>query len=142
MIYRLWKKTGYALNKFAAWFITFNFINITWIFFRAKSFSDAEKVLSAMFDLSSFSTYVSDKPFWRIRYFLTDFHIKSNTFYMLLIIIVLCTVLPNAVNISNRLLNLSKRNRLYLSAALAVSSALLLLKMAIVPYSEFIYFNF
>ncbi|MCR1816454.1 MBOAT family protein, partial [Aliarcobacter butzleri] len=30
------------------WFITFNFINITWIFFRAKDFESAMKVLKGM----------------------------------------------------------------------------------------------
>ena len=142
MIYRLWKKTGHTLNKFVAWFITFNFINITWVFFRAKSFSDAKKVLCAMFDLSSFGEHVSNKPFWRIKYFLTDFQVNSNTIYMLMIILILCTVLPNSIQFSDDLLKISSRKRLYLSFALALSSCLLLIKMLIVPYSEFIYFNF
>ena len=35
------------------WFITFNFINITWIFFRAKDFESAMKVLGSMFSLDN-----------------------------------------------------------------------------------------
>lgn len=31
-----------------AWFLTFNFINIAWVFFRAKDFNDAWKVLKGM----------------------------------------------------------------------------------------------
>jgi alginate O-acetylation protein len=40
------------MNKILAWFITFNFINITWVFFRAKDWDDALKVLKGMFGLS------------------------------------------------------------------------------------------
>ena len=32
-----------------AWFITFNFLNITWVFFRAREWGDAVKVLNGMF---------------------------------------------------------------------------------------------
>ena len=48
MIHRAWKSFGFTMNKYLAWFITFNFINLTWIFFRAKEWSDAVKVMSGM----------------------------------------------------------------------------------------------
>ncbi|NOR57731.1 MAG: hypothetical protein GQ474_04335 [Sulfurimonas sp.] len=40
------------MPKILAWVITFNFINIAWVFFRAKEWDDAVKVLSGMFGLS------------------------------------------------------------------------------------------
>ena len=46
--HRLWEKTGIKTNKFLAWFITFNFVNVTWIFFRANEWNDAIKVLKGM----------------------------------------------------------------------------------------------
>jgi len=49
VIHRLWKKLNLKLHTIIAWFITFNFINITWIFFRAKNWDDAIKVLKGMF---------------------------------------------------------------------------------------------
>jgi len=49
VIHRIWKKLGFTMHVVLAWFITFNFINIAWVFFRAKDFSDALKVLKAMF---------------------------------------------------------------------------------------------
>ena len=140
MVYRLWKKTGCTLNKFAAWFITFNFINVTWVFFRAKSFAAAQKVLSAMFCLPSADG--SAKPIWKLKGFLKPFHAKPKMFITLLIIIALCTVLPNAADISNRLLNVPDNRKRCLAFALAVLSLFLLAKMIVVPYSEFIYFNF
>lgn len=52
VIHRIWGELGFKMNKILAWFITFNFINITWVFFRAKEWSDALKVLKGMFGLS------------------------------------------------------------------------------------------
>jgi alginate O-acetyltransferase complex protein AlgI len=52
-IHRFWQSLGFKMNKILAWFITFNFINITWIFFRAKDFESAIKVLGSMFSLDN-----------------------------------------------------------------------------------------
>jgi len=49
VLHRFWRKIGFQLHWTVAWFITFNFINITWIFFRAKEWNDAIKVLKGMF---------------------------------------------------------------------------------------------
>jgi len=48
IIHRLWKTLNVAMPKALAWFITFNFVNIAWIFFRAKSWESAMNVLSGM----------------------------------------------------------------------------------------------
>lgn len=50
VIQRLWKKTGIVLPHWVAWFITFMFINFSWVFFRAKDWDDALKVLRGMFN--------------------------------------------------------------------------------------------
>ena len=39
------------MPRFFAWFLTFNFINITWVFFRAKDLDSATKILSGMIGL-------------------------------------------------------------------------------------------
>jgi len=39
---------GKKMNTLLAWFITFNFINITWIFFRSKDWSHASNILYGM----------------------------------------------------------------------------------------------
>jgi D-alanyl-lipoteichoic acid acyltransferase DltB (MBOAT superfamily) len=49
---RLWQKTGLRMHSAIAWFITFNFINVTWILFRAKDWKDALKVLKGLFGMS------------------------------------------------------------------------------------------
>jgi D-alanyl-lipoteichoic acid acyltransferase DltB (MBOAT superfamily) len=43
-----WKKRKIKMNKVLAWLITFNFVNITFVIFRAKEWSDATKVLIGM----------------------------------------------------------------------------------------------
>ena len=47
--HRVWGGLSIQMPKWIAWFITFNFINLAWIFFRAKDFDDALKVLKGMF---------------------------------------------------------------------------------------------
>lgn len=53
IIHRFWSTFHLKMPKILAWFITFNFINITWIFFRAKEWDDAIKVINAMFSLDN-----------------------------------------------------------------------------------------
>lgn len=57
LISRYWKSLGFKLHKVLAWFITFNFVNIAWVFFRATTWEDAIKVLKGMFGLNSFPIY-------------------------------------------------------------------------------------
>lgn len=52
VIHRIWQQIGFKIHPIIAWIITFNFINITWIFFRAKEWDDAIKVLKGMFCFS------------------------------------------------------------------------------------------
>ena len=47
-IQRAWKKLNIQIPKLLAIFITFNIVNIAWIFFRAKSLQDAINVCNAM----------------------------------------------------------------------------------------------
>lgn len=54
-INHLWRKTKYTLPQCMNWLLTFNAVNIAWIFFRAASFSDALNILIAMFDVTNIS---------------------------------------------------------------------------------------
>lgn len=46
--HRAWQQMGQQMNTFLAWFITFNFINITWIFFRAKDWTQTNNIISGL----------------------------------------------------------------------------------------------
>ncbi len=48
VINHYWKRSKKQINSLLAWFITFNFINISFVFFRAKEWDDAMKVLNGM----------------------------------------------------------------------------------------------
>ena len=53
VINHYWRKYKVKMNNVLAWFITFNFVNITFVFFRAKDWDDAIKVLGSMFSLEN-----------------------------------------------------------------------------------------
>ncbi len=59
LIHRIWTKLNIRLHHALAWFITFNFVNIAWVFFRAKTWDDAIKVLAGMFGLSGIKLWNS-----------------------------------------------------------------------------------
>jgi hypothetical protein len=51
VVHRLWKKAGICMPALAGWFITFIFVDITWVFFRADSIGDAIRIITRMFSL-------------------------------------------------------------------------------------------
>jgi D-alanyl-lipoteichoic acid acyltransferase DltB (MBOAT superfamily) len=124
VIHRAWNKLGFKLNTLLAWFITFNFINISWVFFRAKTWDDAIKVLSAMFDFSSMPSNVQTLPLVYIAIFLLVIFFKN----------------------SNEIIqmNFSKNTRVAITTFLFVVSLLQLTNIMIQEdkVSEFLYFNF
>jgi D-alanyl-lipoteichoic acid acyltransferase DltB (MBOAT superfamily) len=143
VIHRLWKNLGFSLNKFWAWFITFNFINISWVFFRAKEWDDAIKVLKAMF-LGDFM--LPDKYAQKIDFLSGYIHIKVNNNWLgdifadkYLILYIFLTFLLIFTNNSMELLNHFKTNKksLFICVVIFVISILNLSGV-----HEFLYFNF
>ena len=53
VIHRAWSNLGFKMWTWLAWLITFNFVNVAWVFFRAKEWDDAVRVLGAMFSLDN-----------------------------------------------------------------------------------------
>jgi alginate O-acetyltransferase complex protein AlgI len=53
VIHRIWSGFGLCMPKAAAWLLTFCFVNITWVFFRANTLDDALRVLRGMVDIDS-----------------------------------------------------------------------------------------
>ncbi|MBK1707692.1 MULTISPECIES: MBOAT family protein [Marichromatium] len=54
VIHRFWKGLGLSLPALAAWLVTFNFVNLAWVFFRAPDLATATNVISGMFGLNGF----------------------------------------------------------------------------------------
>ncbi|MFT5759376.1 MAG: alginate O-acetyltransferase complex protein AlgI [Alteromonadaceae bacterium] len=143
VINHYWKKTKVKINKIIAWFITFNFVNITFVFFRAKEWADASKVLSSMFSLDHIVLpgFLSSN-----LNFLTDFGVEFGAFtinlsagiYLIIWLVmgfILSLVFNNAMEKSNNF-KPSLYNSLFM-IALFISSILMLSRK-----SEFLYFNF
>jgi D-alanyl-lipoteichoic acid acyltransferase DltB (MBOAT superfamily) len=78
IIHRVWTNLGFKMYTWLAWFITFNFVNIAWIFFRAKNWEDAIKVLKGMVGLSG--VVISDKLLYKIKFF-KSFIIENPTLF-------------------------------------------------------------
>jgi len=142
VIHRIWSELGFKMNKILAWFITFNFINIAWVFFRAKDWDDALKVLKGMFGLSGI---VLPNFLLAKLGFLTKYGVgfnnfiervgDKNTFLFILFGFILVLVFKNSLQILEQLkFNLSN---ILLSTIIFTLAILLLNKI-----SEFLYFNF
>lgn len=50
--HRAWSKLNFKLWTWLSWLITFNFVVVAWVFFRATEWSDAIKVLTGMAGLN------------------------------------------------------------------------------------------
>ena len=144
VIHRIWKILGFRLNSILAWFITFNFINISWVFFRAKEWDDALKVLSGMFGLTGI-VFTQKHEKYLTKLFETNEHISYGVIttsigdgskvlnWLLAGAIIL--FLPNATQLAKKF----KTTFLYLCFNLF----LLLTSLSYFDrVSEFLYFNF
>ena len=138
-----WKKTKIKINKILAWFITFNFVNITMIFFRAEEWGDAIKVLRSMFSLDNImlsSKLESALPFlnkYGVEFgsFTQNIQGRSFTLVFLIIGFILVLFFEN----SNKKLDNFKLNFIN-SFIFVMAFTISFYKLS--GYSEFLYFRF
>ncbi|EFM12656.1 membrane bound O-acyl transferase MBOAT family protein [Paenibacillus curdlanolyticus YK9] len=55
IIHRLWSRFGVVMPRWLAWLITFQFINLTWVFFRADSWNEAFRIIRGMTGVAGLS---------------------------------------------------------------------------------------
>lgn len=129
VIHRAWQQMGFKMSALFAWLITFNFINITWIFFRAKEWDNAFNVLYGMFGLNGTGN-VSE---------LTDFGALSTINLATMLIIFFIGFSSFFTKNSNQMTSsLRLTNKSMLFGAFLVCIAILHLN----TISTFLYFNF
>jgi len=142
MLHRAWHHFGMKLPKLLAWFITFNFINITWVFFRAKEWNDALKVLHAMFfGTIMLPDFFADKLASLQQYgivfgkYLHHIHAAYDTPLWILFGFLITMTMKNSVQ---------QTERLKLSASTAAFSSFMFVTavLSMNKISEFLYFNF
>ena len=86
-INHLWRKTKIVLPKFICWLLTFNAVNIAWVFFRANSFTEALNILKSMINFQnlylpyrqSFEKYIAS--YWMSE----DVLLKTDDFARLIV---------------------------------------------------------
>lgn len=145
-LHRLWMKTGIHLNKVVAWFLTFNFINIAWVFFRAANWHDAIKILKGMAGLNGIlvSPNLADIPFWQkmtavgIRFGEWRENLPSTETHVYFFCILLIPFVLTTKNSQELLEKFSPNWKNALAVGLMIVVGLLLLNET----SSFLYFNF
>ncbi len=143
IIHRIWTSVGIRINRFFAWFITFNFINISWVFFRAREWEDAIKVTKGMVGLSG---VMLPNKFRELLQFDGIYEIKFGDIYAnfysdseISIWIILGFYLVLFFKNSNEMLcQFKMSNQMLIFIAFIFSMGL----MNINKTSEFLYFNF
>ncbi len=146
-----WRKTKIKLHTLLAWFITFNFVNITMVFFRAKEWDDAMKVLGSMFSLNNIvlpgalSTKLSFLTQYGISFgeYMNNINGDMSTIVWLFVGFALSVFLKN----SHQIMGYPQMNN---PKAISIKNALLfgllfgsgLVAISTSDYTEFIYFNF
>jgi len=143
VIHKAWSNLGFKLWTWLAWFITFNFVNIAWIFFRAKDWESAFKVLSAMFSLDFIvlPSFLESKLYFLTKYKITFSgfieNIQGGSPYFILWFIFAFIIISLNINTNTvRLMSLNFKSLLFI----IVISMISLLNIS--SNSEFLYFNF
>jgi D-alanyl-lipoteichoic acid acyltransferase DltB (MBOAT superfamily) len=140
IIYRLWKMMNVPMPKALAWFITFNFVNIAWVFFRATSWERALNVLRGMFGING---VILPQGILQKLKLLGTFRIEMGVpvmsfkiaIPMIFISIILATLFKN----SNDMLAKYEPTGRYMIMTVIV---FLISVMHMSKYSEFLYFRF
>ncbi len=148
VVHRCWQRLNLRLPGWLAWLMTFLFVHVSWVFFRAASFDDALKVLRGMLGMDG----IVLKPAWADQLgFLSEYGVRFaavfgnvsgiytgwESEYMMFVLLSL-------------LLALRFRNSNELTASLqfGLPSAVLTALLAVLAFmsmsriSEFLYFNF
>ncbi len=55
LVHKYWEGLGIRMPRWTAWLMTFMFVNLSWVFFRAANFAAAMKVLRGMFSLQGWA---------------------------------------------------------------------------------------
>jgi len=143
---RLWSRLGLALPHWLAWLVTFIFVVVAWVFFRAESLGDAMAMVTAMSGangiilpgflestfapLSVFGIEFSDYWFTKIHWTTARY-----AFIVLPLLTVFVLFAPNTVELLGRF-RLSSYSGVIVALAFAFSLALMRQDV------EFIYYQF
>lgn len=132
-INQYWRKSKRKIHPLFAWFITFNFINISLIFFRSHTFSDAIEILRSMFYLSQSQHLITT----------VSSQFQLQTWLWIIAAFIVTTYFKN----SNEIISYKNfKNAQIISIKYGILFGLLcfisIIYLSLGHYTEFIYFNF
>ncbi|MFC4991174.1 MBOAT family O-acyltransferase [Rubritalea tangerina] len=145
VIHRIWKSLGGNMPKVLAWLVTFNFVNLTWIFFRASDLNDALSIIKAMLGLNNTIYDAHAMPTEQLAWLGTNADKIAASYPVYLI-----TCIPQYLCISIAFYILSCRNSIELTQSISKKKVILLAIVFTVSIyitvasssSVFLYFNF
>jgi alginate O-acetyltransferase complex protein AlgI len=142
VVNHIWRKKKLPMPPLLGWFITFNFVNISFVFFRARSLNDAIRILKGMAGLHGIMLHKSLAKFTFLGTMGITFGnwldvIKGNdeTWIMIIAALLVTVCLKNTMEIVSRV-----RPTWGWFALLLLATCWSLLSMNKV--SEFLYFQF
>jgi len=143
IIHRLWGKVHITVPKVVAWFVTFNFVNIAWVFFRAKNFDSALKVLKGMLGVNGLGlpqrpidlVLMKDMSFYPLPWLN---NLQGNGKLILLMLAILPVVLLRR-NSNEIAMNFRPTVKYGIYSCLMIVTSLIVMMTAT---ANFIYFNF
>jgi hypothetical protein len=150
-VHRLWQRTGVILSDRVAWFVTFLFVHLAWVFFRAATLSDAIAVLRGMagmngiaFPGKTFSGLAAVAGEWRwldirIR---PDLVVPAEAAWWIAAFLLVAWKLPNSMELAGGKTPFGFRLTPAGAAFAGLLGAAALIAMLQSSGSEFLYFNF
>ncbi|VEH95015.1 MBOAT family O-acyltransferase [Campylobacter insulaenigrae] len=122
------------IYKIFAWFTTFNFINVSWIFFRSENLQGAINLLKSMFGIVWVDLPIK---WYRTKETLLDINGNNETFFYIIIAFIICLYFKNSIYY----MEIIKPNYKFIFLT-AFSLYVELITLYSASYIEFIYFNF
>ncbi len=151
VIQRVWGLLNIKIWPWLSWLVTFNFVNIAWVFFRANEWSDAINILKGMFDFNSIviprsnvlSQIIPEKYFGSMADIAPHIKADESIIYWLLCASVIALFFKNSTQVTNypQFVGVKSISTIKLS----FYAILLLIGLAAISlqgHTEFIYFNF
>lgn len=120
-VQHIWKRWGRPLPLWLCWLLTFGFINVTWVFFRAHNLQQAGRLLRGMVGINGLGLST-----------------LAESILVLPVLAVLLLVMLTSPNLTERLSKLRPNWRTSLLMALLFMISLLFFNRI----TEFLYFNF
>ena len=149
VIQRLWNAAGGVLPSVPAKCLTFLFVSVAWVLFRANDIEGAAKIYKRMFSLDEVALPLFFQKIipsdWNVTYMGLGDIVGKETYGGMLALLVafICVyVCKEAGQVWDMYVQRCSRFVYALNIGAAILMFLAFVKMLIIPYTEFIYFNF